>query len=544
MIISRYISEKKSLWLFVIVVGVVFSVLNWLTPMVRDDYFYKYVSYTGAADPSQPIRTFWDVIISQVDHFIYHNGRALVHILYQSVDGLAGKWMFNVLNPFVFCVYLFLIIKYAIGRVSLPSMVVTVSLLVFAMPVFQEFYLWMAGAFNYLWSSVLVFYFLIVLRKHEKGQLTGASWKWLLLGLLAGWTHEGISIPLSVGVLIAAIIFGDVNRRSEAWWMKVAFFTGAMICMLSSLSQEKTSASASIAERLIYKWKIGMLTMGELRMIYIFIVVLLVLLILRKIHVKAFFRQNAPLFIAILVTFAIVFYSGIPNNTRTAYMAELGALLLLLRMFTYIHLNHRIRKIILSFLITALLVYTVPLVYYSHINYQEHQDIEAQLNEGRQLVLLNSRKMPWIIQKNICRTINVCNCNLGIFDPDSDLCRAFAANYGLEYMSFCPEQFLDILQNTPEQLDTLNDCGGLPIYVIRWNDEGPVVSVKYELSEEEGGKPFYKRWLPSWFWGIDETRLFTNFAWVKIDDDYYVFMNKLPKYDKRVVSVEIISSDQ
>ena len=111
-------------------------------------------------------------------------------------------------------------------------------------------------------------------------------------------------------------------------------------------------------------------------------------------------------------------------------------------------------------------------------------------------------------------------------------------------MSFCPEQFLDILQNTPEQLDTLNDCGGLPIYVIRWNDDGPVVGVRYELSEEEGDKPFYKRWLPSWFWGVDETRLFTNFAWVKIDDDYYVFMNKLPKYDKRVVRVEIISTDQ
>ena len=102
-------------------------------------------------------------------------------------------------------------------------------------------------------------------------------------------------------------------------------------------------------------------------------------------------------------------------------------------------------------------------------------------------------QMPWIIEKNVCRTINVYNCNLGIFDPDSDLCRAFAANYGLESMSFCPEQFLDILQNSPEQLDTLNDCGGLPIYVIRWNDDGPVVGVRYELSEEEGDKPFYKR---------------------------------------------------
>ena len=151
--------------------------------------------------------------------------------------------------------------------------------------------------------------------------------------------------------------------------MKVAFFSGAIICLLSSLSQEKTSVSTSLAERLIYKWKIGMLAMGELRIIYLFIVVLLVLLLFRKIQAKAFFRQNVHLFIAILITLAIVFYSGIPNNIRTAYMAELGALLLLLRMFTYIHLNHRIRKIILSLLIAALLVYTVPLVYYSHISF-------------------------------------------------------------------------------------------------------------------------------------------------------------------------------
>lgn len=537
--VKKYFTDKKGMWVFVIIVFIVFSVLNWLTPMVRDEYVYQFFIEKGCGVLSHPIHSFWEVILSQIDHFIYHHGRIWVMIIYQSILCLAGKWLYNVLNPFLFCAYLFLVVKFAIGRVSLSSMVVTVFLVFIFMAIFQEFFLWMSGGVNYLWSSVLVLWFLLVLQRHEDKSISWSSWPLLLLGVMAGWTHEGITIPLSVGLLTATFIFKGIDRHSESLWMKVAFFAGAFVCMLSAFHQEQNLGSGSLTERFIFKWIIGMQIMHELYLIYLFIAIFLILAILRKVHVRQFVRGNFPLLIAMVITLFIVFYAGIPDNVRPAYNLEFCSLILILRILDGIHWKKRLKKTLIPLQMVLLVAYAIPVVYYSYVNYQEHQDIENQIKKGNQLVIIDSKKMPRWIEKNVCRTVNVFTSHPYIFDPNGVLCHYFAAYFGVDHVSFCHQQVLDLMDSHPEEFDSFTDCGGLPIYVLRLNDNQQVYNVRYELDEGTGKKPFYIRWFPSWVWGCDEQRLYPFFQQVKFEDADYLFIKKIPQFEDRVTGFEI-----
>lgn len=532
-------AKYKGMWMFVFIVFIVFTVLNWLTPMVRDEYAYQFFIEKGCGFITHPIHTFRDVILSQIDHFIYHNGRIWVMIIYQSILCLAGKWLFNVLNPIFFCVYLFLVIKYALGRASLSSMVVTVSLVFIFMAIFQEFFLWMAGSVNYLWPSVLVLWFLLVLQRHEGKPLSRSSWPLLLLGVMAGWTHEGITIPLSLGLLAATFIFRNAAPRSESLWMKVAFFAGGFVCMLFSLRQEHNLGSGSLYDRFIFKWIIGMQSMQELYLFYLFIVLFAIFLVFRKVHLCQFVRGNFPLLVAMAITLFIVFYAGIPDNVRPAYDLEFCSLILILRMLSGIHLEKSPKKVLASMLMIVLAAYTIPVVYYSYVNYQEHNDIVNQMEGGNELVVINSRKMPKWIEKNVCRTVNVYTSNPYVFDPNGVLNYYFAGYYGLDHVSFCPRQVLYLMDSHPEEFNSFTDCGGLPIYVYRLSGNQQVHSVRYVLDEEKGGKPFYLRWFPSWVCGYDENRLSPFFQQVKFEDADYLFIKKIPPFEDRIMGFEV-----
>ena len=246
---------------------------------------------------------------------------------------------------------------------------------------------------------------------------------------MAGWTHEGITIPLSVGLLAAVFIFRSADHRSESLWMKVAFFAGAFVCMLFSLQQEQYLKNGSLADKFIFKWMIGMQVMQELYLVYLFVILFLILAVIRKIRVREFVCDNFPLLVAMTITLFIVFYSGIAENVRPAYSLEFCSLILILRMLSGFHLEKRPKRILISLLMVVLAAYTIPVGYYSYVNFQEHCDIERQIKKGEQLVVLDSREMPKWIEKNVCRTVNFYTGHPYYLDPDGDMCCYIAAYY-------------------------------------------------------------------------------------------------------------------
>ena len=103
---SCFIGKREwSTILFLALVTLVIAIMTWLLPMIGDDYFYLYVSTGEGFDYDRPVQNLKDLLESQYDHFLYVNGRAFVHFLYQFIDTLIGKWLFNLLNPLFFLGY-------------------------------------------------------------------------------------------------------------------------------------------------------------------------------------------------------------------------------------------------------------------------------------------------------------------------------------------------------------------------------------------------------------------------------------------------------
>ena len=240
-----------------------------------------------------------------------------------------------------------------------------------------------------------------------------------------------------------------------------------------------------------------------------------------------------------VITLFIVFYAGIPDNVRPAYDLELCSLILILRMLSGFHVEKRPKRILTSLLMLILAAYTIPVCYYSYVNYQEHQSIEKQIENGNQLVVIDSRKMPKWIEKNVCRTVSFFTGNPYYFDPDGDLCCYIATYYGVDHVSFCPRQVLDMMDSHPEAFDSFTDCGGLPIYALRLSDRKEVYNVSYMLDEQADSMPFFFFWFPSWVWGYDENRLNPFFQQVMFEDADYLFIKKIPQLEDRATGFVI-----
>ncbi len=219
------LTKNRKLCWFLLFVAVVFAVMNWLTPMITDDYFYMFHSFHGKCDGTHPIQTPWDVVTSQIDHYLWHNGRMAVHV------------------PLWFVAYILVTVRFATGRCSFRPVVAMVFILLWLMPIFDELYLWMAGSLNYLWASVVVVWFLIKYPKHEHRAIKWKSAGWLLFALMAGWTHEGISIPLAGGLLLASLPKLRNGWKQEGIWTTLVFTAGALLCMVPSLQEGQSGDS-------------------------------------------------------------------------------------------------------------------------------------------------------------------------------------------------------------------------------------------------------------------------------------------------------------
>ena len=534
---------NKAVIVIMLLTWLVFSVQTWLQPMVSDDFLYGLVYSNGAADLEHPIHSFSDVIDSQLDHFIHVNGRAPIHVLLQAIDGLCGKWLFNIINPVVFCLFIVVLNRYSLQTINAKGVILSLTLLYGVFPLFGHVFMWMSGAMNYLWSSVLILFLLVILPSHEQTTLTCKSVGILVLAFFAGWSHEGISIPFAMGLMAEVVFKKRVNWRSEGWWMNVVFLMGAILCMVPSLYRAAPDKDFGTTD-IQYKLDIGIGILGLMGLLFIFLITLTAALVFRKVRAKQFLVENIVPLIALFVGIAIVFYAAQWNNLRVAYTVELTALIMTLRLGRKFSFSLKTQWLVIFASLVLLLFAASQTLYYSYLNDKEYETIENQLNDGSQMVYLNSAKFPELADKNIYRTYNYYSYDFSIFDPDQTLCTVMASLYHLDYMLFMPDVVMDKMSNHPEELVEFNDCGGMPFYVRRLPDDREVTDVRFVLrAARESEIPWYHRPFSASMERYGEALSIANFAWVCIDGNYYLFCKKDADFDDRVTEIEIIYSD-
>lgn len=161
--------RAKGSTIFLGIVILVFFLWNYLAPENNDDLDYKFLFVQHMElkkDFTHPISSFYDIFVSQWNHYFVMNGRTFIHILLQTFTSLLGKHVFNVFNTLVFGVFLILVSKY-IGKTGHLFYTLTTVILLLLLPAFSETFIWMAGAINYLWPSAAVLLLLLYYDAHK-----------------------------------------------------------------------------------------------------------------------------------------------------------------------------------------------------------------------------------------------------------------------------------------------------------------------------------------------------------------------------------------
>ena len=172
-------------------------VLNSNTHFTSDDFRYNFMYESFMpTDGVQRISSFSDIFKSMYNHYFMWGGRITAHTLVQFFL-MFDKQFFNIINSIAFVGLALLIYFHSNNskKLNIPLLLGIVLSLWFFIPQFGLTVLWVSGAGNYLWCTIIILLFLLPYRKYIENIY---SFKdntlnlvlMFIIGVFAGLTNE------------------------------------------------------------------------------------------------------------------------------------------------------------------------------------------------------------------------------------------------------------------------------------------------------------------------------------------------------------------
>lgn len=302
--------------------------LNIYTPFNGDDYRYAF-NYSNW----NRIENLFDVLESQITHYLTINGRTIPHTLEQIFAGITGKWLFNISNT-LFLIWLINLItnkltKNPQSKNSLTLITFIATLFLFSYPGQTMF--WMAGSLNYLWPATLALYLLNIFENRDKKYNTIFVF---LISLLSAWFQEAISIPFLISLIILTCINKSL-RIKRNFIIIIGYFIGTSLIVfspgtLARLSTNEIVHSGGITFILASKL---LNTLAAFKNLYIFwISVILILVISFRTSKNLFYKKNQTYIILWCINICFFFLLGF-GEERVTFFLSIISYILVIRIF-------------------------------------------------------------------------------------------------------------------------------------------------------------------------------------------------------------------
>jgi hypothetical protein len=213
----RRMNRNVVFWTALALYFLFFLGLNFLTPLVSDDYHY---AFSFATD--ERITSFWQIFPSLYEHYFVMHGRTAVHFFTQ-LFMLVGKPVFNMCNAAVATLLLYGLYRLAAGRGETnPAVLLGLGALSFLFtPAFGQTMLWLDGACNYLWGATIVVWVLVPFRDAlMEGRDIRSPWLMALLfpgSLFMGAASENASPAALLFMIAAAAILWRRTGKLRPW---------------------------------------------------------------------------------------------------------------------------------------------------------------------------------------------------------------------------------------------------------------------------------------------------------------------------------------
>ena len=323
--------SKKILGILTIILLGISILVMYLThrrvPFMMDDIWYSTM-----LSEDTPIRTFGDIVKSQIWHYKNWGGRSMTHGILQ-LTLLTGEQIADILN-IIFTLLLSGSICLVARQRHLGAFFGATAMVLGLNANWKMSMFWQAGAANYLYITVFILLFVFCYLR-EVGEDTTVSPLpgivfWILpLGILAGWSNENMG-P-AVWLLSVAVILTTAKKKSRIpCWMLVGSVSALLGSIMVIVAPGNFVRSSQAPDREYgFLWRLFMrcYAEGKATMEYLFptLLVLAAVLLVGKCALKIpIGRQNIYLLLLALLSWgAMVLSPHYPDRASFGTMVFL-----------------------------------------------------------------------------------------------------------------------------------------------------------------------------------------------------------------------------
>ena len=308
--------SKKILGILTIILLGISILVMYLThrrvPFMMDDLWYSTM-----LSEDTPIRTFGDIVKSQIWHYKNWGGRSMTHGILQ-LTLLTGEQVADILN-IIFTLLLAGSICLVARQRHLGAFFGATAMVLGLNANWKMSMFWQAGAANYLYITVFILLFVFCYLR-EVGEDTTVSPLpgivfWILpLGILAGWSNENMG-P-AVWLLSVAVILTTAKKKSRIpCWMLVGSVSALLGSIMVIVAPGNFVRSSQAPDREYgFLWRLFMrcYAEGKATMEYLFptLLVLAAVLLVGKCALKIpIGRQNSCLLLLALLSWGAMVLS-------------------------------------------------------------------------------------------------------------------------------------------------------------------------------------------------------------------------------------------
>ncbi|HEM6357322.1 TPA: hypothetical protein U2D29_000808 [Streptococcus suis] len=400
--------------------------LNRMTLFTSDDFTYHFIykGYFPTKDVER-VNSLFSILTSQVNHWNLWNGRFVAHTMVQIVL-MFPNIVFDILNTVAFVVLGLFVERFVVRLDSTkkqgnPELLVLIYLLLWwFLPEIGKTVLWVSGAGNYLWTSLIYLsFFYIILFKSKTSIFDGVSLG--LLGFLAGGTNENAA-P-SVLLMGALYLFYEVvvnkNFQLQKWFSLFYMFAGFLLMMSSPGSQERGSAQFNIDFIITQLLTILRYQRSHFGILYAGTIIMLVFLLYRRMVDK---EKIVKIFVFIIGHFAsiycLVFSPEIPD--RVYFCSTIFLITPYLYMFFILLKETPVKFFINKVLCAGILLTTMSYCFVFWDNYTTYKQVEQQY---AQIFLAKEQGVDTVVLKRLTPSRTLYNAyngtaNLGPSEQD------------------------------------------------------------------------------------------------------------------------------
>lgn len=327
------------------------------------------------------------------------NGRSIIHFFVQLFCGILGKDIFNIVNTIIFLIFIAAILAYC--KIEKSNLFFYLSLtsvsIFFLLPSFGGTFLWMTGSINYLWPATVAIFFLIIIEKEKMERFRPATILFALFAFIVGWSHEGLSFPLAISLLLYCI--SERKNISHGFWLITIFFViGASICTFAPGIMARTSKDSITFCGLLLKAINSLIFIFKIPIVDALILVLFLQKRLNKEwRLRNWLKENFIVVGSAFFSVGVVIAGGAYG--RSAFYLSFFCLLLFLKTATRLPISVINKKRVCIGSVIAIIVILSCVFPFAVSNYKEYKSLIAQMKVRKTVIKSHDTHIPTLLSK-------------------------------------------------------------------------------------------------------------------------------------------------